>query len=84
MEDLSFSNLFSFLEQFGPEAAGRQRPDPTPELVPKLVRFADGGCGDAERAEVCELLRRDPSLMRWVADHVKRSRSKASVEESVA
>ena len=51
-----------------------KEPVPLPDLRERLERFADGLCDDAEREEICEILRNDPALVRWVAERVKQRR----------
>ncbi len=66
--------LLEFLDLFGPDATGREKQEPQPEVAVKLDRFAQGECSDVERAEVCELLKVHPAWLRWVADKVKIAR----------
>lgn len=72
--------LLAFRERFGTEVGGRETSEPPEEMLGRLVRFARGECDEVERTEMCELLRRDPSLLRWVASQVKGGRGKASEE----
>lgn len=69
-----FDDVLVFLERFqiGPQVDG----DPVlqPDLRVRLERFADGLCGEAEREKLCEVLRADPALVRWVAERVKERR----------
>jgi hypothetical protein len=66
--------LLEFLDLFGPDATGREKPEPQADVASKLDRFAQGACDDDERAEVCELLRLHPAWLRWVADRVRLAR----------
>lgn len=72
-----FDDVLAFLERFQLGPAMEQQPVPGPDLRERLERFADGLCDDAERDEICELLRADPTLVRWVADRVKERRKAA-------
>jgi len=44
------------------------------DLKVRLERFADGLCEAGEREEICQILRGDPGLVRWVAERVKKRR----------
>jgi len=70
-----FKTLTDFLERFGPEVSGKATMAPHSEVAAKLQRFAEGACDKDERAEICELLRRHPAWLRWLADRVKMTRS---------
>jgi hypothetical protein len=70
-----FKILIDFLDRFGPEASGRHLPEPQTEAAAKLERFARGQCDDAERAEVCNMLRLHPAWIRWLADRVRLART---------
>ena len=67
-------DVLAFLERFQMGPAMEKEPVPLPDLRDRLERFADGLCDDAEREEICEILRNDPALVRWVAERVKRRR----------
>lgn len=67
--------LIDFLGRLGPEVGGRDLRQPHDEAALKLERFARGDCAEAERREVCELLRANPGWLRWVADRVKAERA---------
>lgn len=69
-----FKILVEFLDRFGPQVSARQLPEPHTDAAAKLERFARGACSDAERAEVCNMLRLHPAWLRWLADRVKFSR----------
>lgn len=69
-----FKTLVDFLERFGPEVSGRELEGPPTDAVAKLQRFAAGACEAEERTEVCEMLRRHPAWLRWLADRVKLAR----------
>jgi hypothetical protein len=71
---MDFTTLFSFLERFGPEVEGRELAQPDAELAAKLIRFARGECDATERSEACEILRVNPTWLRWLADQVRLSR----------
>ena len=73
-----FKILIEFLDRFGPQVAARQLPEPHTEAAVKLERFARGVCTDAERAEVCNMLRLHPAWLRWLADRVKFARNDVS------
>jgi len=66
--------VLAFLERFQMGPAMEKEPVPLPDLQDRLERFADGLCDDAEREEICEILRNDPALVRWVAERVKQRR----------
>jgi hypothetical protein len=70
-----FKTLIDFLDCFEPEVSGRSQAQPYNEDATKLLRFASGACDEAERTEVCEMLRMHPAWIRWVADRVRMSRS---------
>ena len=70
-----FKTLIDFLDRFGPQVTARQLPEPHTDAAAKLERFARGECNDAERAEVCNMLRIHPAWLRWLADRVKLSRT---------
>jgi hypothetical protein len=74
-----FKILIDFLDQFEPEVSGRSQSQPYNEDVTKLLRFATGACDEAERTEVCEILRMHPAWIRWVADRVRMARMEKSV-----
>ncbi len=73
-----FKTLVDFLDRFGPEVSGKALVAPQDEAAVKLQRFAVGACNEAERSEVCEMLRQHPAWLRWLADQVKRARSGAA------
>lgn len=75
--------LIDFLERLGPEVAGRQQMEPQSEAAAKLELFARGECTEAERAEVCDLLRTHPAWIRWLADRVRQIRTAASGSHSL-
>ncbi|MGA3169419.1 MAG: hypothetical protein ABSE62_00240 [Chthoniobacteraceae bacterium] len=66
--------MLVFLERFQIGPAMEKEPVLQPDLRERLERFADGLCDEAEREELCEILRADPSLVRWVAERVKERR----------
>jgi len=65
--------LFNFLDQFGPEAAGRGIAQPQADTA-ALDRFMQGKCDPTERQAICDMLRRHPSWLRWLSDRVKMDR----------
>ena len=67
-------DVLAFLERFRVGPAMESEPVPEPEVRERLERFADGLCDDQEREEICEMLRADPALVRWVADRIKQRR----------
>jgi len=67
-------DVLAFLERFQTGPAMDKEPVLAPEVKARLERFADGSCDDVEREEICEILRADPSLVRWVAERVKQRR----------
>lgn len=69
--------LFGFLDRFGSEVTARGISAPESDVAEKLIRFAKGECSTEERTEVCEVLRQNPAWLRWLADHVKLSRTQA-------
>ncbi len=70
-----FNTLIEFLDRFGPEVSGRQLPEPSTVAAALLERFARGQCDDAERAQVCKMLKIHPAWLRWLADRVKQART---------
>jgi hypothetical protein len=70
-----FKILIDFLDRFGPQVTARQLPEPHTDAAVKLERFSRGECSDAERAEVCNMLRIHPAWLRWLADRVKFART---------
>ena len=70
-----FDEVLVFLERFQIGPTMEREPILQPDLRERLERFADGLCDEAERDELCEVLRADPSLVRWVAERVKERRS---------
>ena len=66
--------MLAFLERFQIGPAMEEEPVLPSHLRQRLERFADGLSGDREKEEICEVLRADPSLVRWVADRVKKQR----------
>lgn len=72
-----FQTLLEFLERLGPEVTGHGLAAPLTDDAVKLQRFAEGQCGEPERAEVCALLRLHPAWLRWLADRVKLARPAA-------
>jgi hypothetical protein len=67
-------DVLAFLERFQAGPAMDKVPILEPLLQERLERFADGRCEEAERDEICGILRADPSLVRWVAERVKERR----------
>ena len=67
-------DVLAFLERFQTGPAMDKEPILEPNLKERLERFADGYCDDGEREEIVEILRADPSLVRWVAERVKQRR----------
>jgi hypothetical protein len=72
-----FKILIEFLERFGPEVSGRELSQPQTEEAAKLERFARGDCNDAQRVEICEMLKLHPAWLRWLADRVKLARPRS-------
>ena len=72
-----FATLMTFLERFQPEVVGHAEIAPADDVKAKLQRFASGACNEAERQELCDLLREKPDLIRWLAKEVKRQRGEA-------
>ncbi len=69
------SNFIEFLAAAARRSrAMSPRPLRTEEAV-KLLRFASGKSNDAERAEICAMLRLHPAWLRWLADRVKLARN---------
>lgn len=66
--------LFNFLDQFAPDAVGRGNARPETKIT-ILEKFAQGKCTSQERKEVCDMLRKDPTALRWLADQIKMARS---------
>ena len=66
--------VLAFLERFQTGPAMDKEPILEPSLQERLERFADGHCDDAEREQIVEILRADPSLVWWVAERVKQRR----------
>ncbi len=73
-----FKILIDFLDRFGPQVTAHQLPEPHADAAVKLERFAHGKCTDAERAEVCNMLRLHPAWLRWLADRVRLARNDES------
>jgi anti-sigma factor RsiW len=69
-----FDDVLAFLERFQLGPAMDKEPVLQPDLKERLERFADGLCDEREREEICEMLRADPALVRWVANRVKERR----------
>lgn len=69
-------DVLAFLERFQLGPAMDKEPVLESTLEERLERFSDGQCDDQERDEICELLRADPALVRWVAERVKRKPGK--------
>lgn len=67
-------DVLAFLERFQAGPAMEKEPILEPNLQERLERFADGYCDEVEREEICEILRADPNLVRWVAERVKQRR----------
>jgi anti-sigma factor RsiW len=67
-------DVLAFLERFQVGPALEKEPILESDVRDRLERFADGVCDDQEREEICELLRADPALVRWVAERVKQRR----------
>jgi anti-sigma factor RsiW len=72
-----FDDVLAFLERFQLGPAMEKEPVLEPDLKDRLERFADGLCDAQERAEICEVLRAHPALVRWVAKRVKERRKTA-------
>jgi len=70
-------DVLAFLERFQSGSAMEKEPVLEPDLKVRLERFSDGQCPDGEREEICEMLRADPALVRWVAERVKQKRKPA-------
>ena len=70
-----FQTLVEFLGRCGPEVTGHVAPTPRTEEAVKFLRFASGKSNDAERAEICTMLRLHPAWLRWLADRVKLARN---------
>ena len=69
-----FKTLIDFIDRFGPEVSGRTLIQPHHEMTPVLVRFAQGGCAASEIKEICEVLKKHPVWLRWIADRIKMAR----------
>jgi hypothetical protein len=72
-----FKTLIDFLDRFEPEVTGKALVAPEGEVASKLERFAAGQCEKEERAEVCAILRSNPTWLRWLAERVKMTRGDA-------
>ncbi len=72
-----FDDVLAFLERFQVGPAMENNPVPEPAVRQRLERFADGLCDEQEREQICEALRADPALVRWVAERVKERRKHA-------
>lgn len=70
-----FQTLVEFLHRCEPEVTGRGLSIPENQEAARLERFVNGECGEQERAELCTLLRSNPTWVRWVAARVKQKRS---------
>lgn len=70
-----FNTLVGFLDRFGSEVSGRAQMGPQSDSAAKLQRFVEGACEKSERADVCEMLRLNPTWLRWVAERVKMARN---------
>ncbi len=79
-----FKILFKFLEQTGPEVTGRESAEPEVHVAELLERFARGECDSEERADVCQILRRNPPWMHWLASHVVLARNTQRPEPEAA
>lgn len=81
-----FQTLVEFLGRCGPEVTGHVAPTPRTEEATKLLRFASGKSNEAERAEICAMLRLHPAWLRWLADRVKLARniSRQGAQEAAA
>lgn len=77
-----FEMLWTFLERFQPEVAGRADVTPSAELQSKLERLAAGECPEGEREELCQKLHENPALMRWLADQVKKKRANGAAQSA--
>ena len=69
-------DVLAFLERFQMSPATEKRPNLEPSVQEKLERFADGKCSDTEREQICEMLKAEPTLVRWVAERVKQKRKR--------
>jgi hypothetical protein len=77
-----FNTLLDFLGRCGPEVTGHAVAMPESAEAAKLQRFAAGQCDANERADACELLRRNPALLRWVAEQVRLARATIRAERT--
>jgi hypothetical protein len=69
-------DVLAFLERFQMSPATEKEPTMEPSVRERLERFADGKSSDGEREEICEMLKAEPGLVRWVAEHVKNKRKR--------
>lgn len=72
-----FQKLTAFLERFEPEVIGHAAPPPDPESMRRLERLMSGLRAGPERLDTCELLRRNPTWLRWLAGQVRMARTSA-------
>jgi hypothetical protein len=72
--------VLAFLERFQPRPEMEAEAFLQADLRVRLERFADGLCEEGEREEICEILKGEPGLVRWVAERVKQRRPRGPEE----
>jgi len=75
-----FNTLIEFLDRFGPEVCGLASDQPENLAAEKLQLFAQGKCDQAQVEEMCEMLRKHPAWIRWVADRIRMARQVKTAE----
>lgn len=66
-----FSIIARFLEDFGPEIAGRSAETLTPELESRLVALSDGKLSPDQRKELSKLLLRHPNALNFLLQRLE-------------
>ncbi len=72
-----FQKLTAFLERFEPEVTGHAASSPDPESKRRIERLIEGLRAGPERLRTCELLRKNPTWLRWLAGQVRMARTAA-------
>ena len=66
-----FERLYAFLKRLSGEVEGHEFQAPPPELAAQLDRLASGACNEEERERICELIRKSPGSIKYLADQAK-------------
>jgi hypothetical protein len=76
-----FEIIVRFLDRFGDEVGGRELQDPPPEIQAMLSGLARGKIPPERRADLFDLLNRNPGWLARLAEEIKATRPHRGTED---